>query len=657
MRSAWIKLTLAALVAMASLGCRSNGKRFVAYVAPADTVVAEVASSTEQAPGTTTPDASSEQPEITLTAHTDTAHTDAASNQAATEQNLPALPDVGSPLKQAIRQTLGQELGLKRKKTTEAEPAAAKVKQASAAAEAATDSKSQILLLPSVIDTPSTDEPTAVNSSNDPADSNARTTVEDTTAEVINTPAGQPNELNESELVEPSAAMQELVLGQVVNSVRNHFPLIQLAFERRTIASGEALSAWGAFDRKLDLFSESQPLDFYENYRHSVGLKRDTYWGGQVFAGYRIGRGIYEPWYLERETNKGGEFKAGFKAPIIRDRVVDANRSALWQAQLEQRRVEPAIFAQVIQFVREGSIAYWNWVAAGANYRINEGLLELALQRNEGLVAQVEAEEKAPIDLVDNRRIIVSREAKLIDARRKLEQTTVKLSLYFRSTTGDPLLADVSLLPDVAVALTPPTADNYGFLPDDAQQALLQRPELAELQIVRQQLNIALQQAKNETLPDVDAGLLLGQDVGEPTSSKRDKSEFEVEAMLTLSVPLERRKAMGKIRSLRGKMAQVTAKNRFAADKVVAEVRIARAALQAAVERMERASESFELAQQMQEAEQERFDLGQSSLFNLNEREKQLAEAAVDRVAAMLEYHIALADYAAAMGLDQPLMP
>lgn len=460
-----------------------------------------------------------------------------------------------------------------------------------------------------------------------------------------------------SELTQPevdssvSDLSNALRLETVVASVRNHFPLIQQAAAGRTIASGQALSASGAFDHKLEGFSESQPLDFYENYRHSFGVKRETTWGGTTYAGYRIGRGIYEPWYLERETNKGGEFKIGFMAPVVRDRWIDANRAALWQAQLERRRVEPEILARVIRSVRDGSVAYWSWVAAGVNYQIAEGLLELAEQRTEGLEAQVKAGEKARIDLVDNRRIIVSREAKVIDAQRKLQQSAIKLSLFFRSTDGQPVLSNAEQLPDGF-----PELQDFSLPQADIEQALAQRPELLELQIVRRQLSIALQQACNETRPDIDAGVKVAQDAGEPTSSKRDKSELELEALVTLSVPLERRKAMGKVRSLRGKITQVSAKSRFTSDKIVADVQIAFAALTAARERVERVAESYRLAGQMQEAEQELFDQGQSTLFNLNLREKQAAEAAAERAAALLEYYVAKSDYAAALGLVEPML-
>ncbi len=475
--------------------------------------------------------------------------------------------------------------------------------------------------------------------------------------EPITPPTTPPEEVSPPETL-PGPVAQPLELGQVITSVRRSFPLIQQAAAGRVIASGETLSALGAFDHKLEGDSVSQPLDFYENYRSGVGVKRDTLWGGQTYAGYRIGRGEFEPWYLERETNKGGEFKLGFMAPIVRDRWIDANRSELWQAQLEQRRIEPVVLAQVIYSVRDGSVAYWDWVAAGARFRIAQGLLDLAQERNRGLEAQVAAQEKAPIDLVDNRRIIVSREAILIDAGRKLQQAAVKLSLFYRAADGAPLVADDTLLPTAfpEVPETPAGEEPPALTPGDAELALSRRPELAELQTIRQQLNVALQQATNETLPDLDAGLITAQDVGEPTSAKRDKSELQLQAVITLSVPLERRKALGKVRSLQGKLAQLSAKNRFAADKIVTEVQAARAALRAASERVVRATESLELAGRMQEAEQALFEGGQSTLFNLNIREQQAAEAAAGRVDALLEYYVARADYAAALGEDLPTM-
>ncbi|QDV73951.1 TolC family protein [Botrimarina mediterranea] len=463
----------------------------------------------------------------------------------------------------------------------------------------------------------------------------------------------------DAELVPPPAPTAPPSLEELTQSVRLFFPVIQEAVAARTIASGETLAAWGAFDHKLEGNSTSQPLDFYQNYWHGLGLKRDTYWGGQTFAGYRVGRGLFEPWYLERETNKGGEFKAGFIAPLAKDRTIDLNRAELWRAELERGRVEPEIRALVLLSVRDATAAYWEWVAAAATHEVAKGVLQLGLDRTQFLERQVELGEKASIDLTDNRRIIVSRQASLVDARRKLEQSAVKLSLYLRDELGRPVVMPI----EAATAEFPPALGPEAWGESaDVVMAQANRPELEELRFVRSQFEVALRQATNEMLPDIDAGLLVAQDVGEPTSSKRDKSEFELEASVLLSVPLERRKAQGKARQLRGKLAQVRAKTQFAADKIAAESQAAHAALVAAAERVAQTSEGLQLAVQMQTAERRLYELGQSTLFNLNLREQQAAEAGLARVGALFDYHVAMANYAAALGVGSsvdltPLTP
>ena len=146
--------------------------------------------------------------------------------------------------------------------------------------------------------------------------------------------------------------------------------MLEAAYQQARIAQGNQIAAWGAFDTKLKASSENGPLGFYETYRHGAGFSRPIYDGGDVFGGYRLGRGNFQPWYLERETNEGGEFKAGFNVPLLRNREIDARRAELWRATYDRQRAEPEILTQLIFFVRDGSIAYWKWVAEGRRYEI-----------------------------------------------------------------------------------------------------------------------------------------------------------------------------------------------------------------------------------------------------------------------------------------------
>ena len=122
----------------------------------------------------------------------------------------------------------------------------------------------------------------------------------------------------------------------------------EIARLEANIARGEITSATGAYDLHLDYYNLNQPVGYYENSRSGVSLSRQLWWGGYALAGYRIGRGIFEPWYKERETNKAGEFRVGWVQPLLQGRAIDPYRVALFQANLDRQAVEPEIQQNVL---------------------------------------------------------------------------------------------------------------------------------------------------------------------------------------------------------------------------------------------------------------------------------------------------------------------
>jgi outer membrane protein TolC len=168
------------------------------------------------------------------------------------------------------------------------------------------------------------------------------------------------------------------------------------------------------------------------------------------------------------------------------------------------------------------------------------------------------------------------------------------------------------------------------------------------LQLEAERANVDVRQASNLALPAFD-GLVSGsQDVGSPTSEKRDKSQFELEAGVAFEVPLQRREAIGKLRAAQGKLAQVTAKRRLSEQKIVAQVQGARTALTAAYAGLQQAERNVELARQMEDAERVKFERGDSDLLLVNIREQATADAAVLAVDAAATYFMAQAQLRAA---------
>ena len=440
-----------------------------------------------------------------------------------------------------------------------------------------------------------------------------------------------------------------VAFDEVLASVYSSYPLLQAALYNRNIALGQQIGASGAFDTKLKGASENGPQGFYENYRQNLGIVQPTYWGGEVFAGYRIGRGDFQPWYLERQTNDAGEFKAGVQVPLARNRNIDGRRAELWKAGYERSMAEPDIQAQLISYVQDASYGYWDWVAAGEYNQIARRVLVLAEERTTRIDAQVKAGLVDPPELTDNLRLVAIRKAKAADTRRKMEQTAAKLSVYLRDGSGRPIVPTEAELP----GFPDPSPVDQLQLDQDIQTALSSRPELRMLDLLRQQTQIDYREATNQLQPELNAVVWGSQDIGEPTSSKRDKSPYESEASVYLDVPMQRRKARGKMTELQGKLAQLSAKRRITADKISVDVQMAHAALRSAWDQVVSSQESLKHAEDLAARERTNQEKGASDLLKVTLREQYAVESAEKYVDALKLYFESRADYRAAMALDQ----
>ncbi|MFN9912269.1 MAG: transporter, partial [Pirellulaceae bacterium] len=152
-----------------------------------------------------------------------------------------------------------------------------------------------------------------------------------------------------------------LKLSDVVASVYRAFPLIEQARLQQGVAAGEQLSAWGAYDLKAEGYSLNQPFGYYETYRQGLGVARQLWWGGYLGAGYRLGRGTFEQWYKERETDDGGEFKLAVIQPLLQGRAIDSQRVELFQANLRRQAVTPEIQTSLLGSALDAVEAYWSW--------------------------------------------------------------------------------------------------------------------------------------------------------------------------------------------------------------------------------------------------------------------------------------------------------
>lgn len=442
---------------------------------------------------------------------------------------------------------------------------------------------------------------------------------------------------------------ESLLLADVIASTFRSFPEIEIARLQAGVARGEVTQANGAYDLHLDYYNLNQPVGYYENNRSGVGVSRQLWWGGYAHAGYRIGRGAFEPWYKERETNKGGEFRVGWVQPLLQGRAIDPYRVQLFQANLDRQAVAPEIQQNVLAASLAAASAYWQWVQAGNVLRSQEQLLQLAIKRNEGLNRLLERGLSTRQEISINAQTISERQLKVMESRQKFRDTAFKLAIFLRDEAGTPMLARPEWLPGAFPTISRLELQDFETAFLDAQQ---RRPELNLIQIDLQKLRWEAELARNQTLPNVDFTIQGVQNVGDPATSLNDKGDFILESGVVGGVPVQRRKARGKLESTMAKIQQTEQKRWLTTNKIEMELRVARNALEVTREMVERSTQLLNETRQTLEFFRRDFASGNRDFLFLLAQEAKATEAEIKLLDAEREYYIALAKLQTVLGLD-----
>ncbi|HEY1066099.1 MAG TPA: TolC family protein, partial [Pirellulales bacterium] len=440
--------------------------------------------------------------------------------------------------------------------------------------------------------------------------------------------------------------------GEVLFSVKRHYPLLAAVEQERLIAGGKLVSAMGAFDFNLNGGFDAQGAT-YDNVRGSFGATQALPIGGiSAFAGYRNAQGDFATYNLSQKTADGGELRAGVSVPLLRDRAIDRPRANILQGGLDVRLAEPTIERQRLDFQRAASRTYWNWVAAGQRLRVAQELVELAVDRDEQLRARVAAGPTANIERIDNQQNIALRNGTLVQAQRGFQQASIELSLFLRDEAGEPSIAGEQRLPQF-----PPVEQiDVNSFESVLQTAFSLRPEPRRLRVQREKAAVEFDLARNQALPAMNAVVAASQDVGYGTSSLSGPNGLDrsnVSAGLVFQMSAQQREARGRMTTAQAQLAQATAQLRQAEDVIRAEVQDTFSALERAYEFFVQAAKRVELARLVAVAERELLRLGRSDVLRVTLREQAAFDAEIIEIGARQDYFRSLADFRAALGIEE----
>jgi outer membrane protein TolC len=447
-----------------------------------------------------------------------------------------------------------------------------------------------------------------------------------------------------------------LELRVVVDSVQRALPTVIAAERDRAAADAEMLAAEGAFDPRLRARGTIAPLGYYRTGTIDVIVEQPTpLWGASLFAGYRLGAPLvpgspgFPDYYGDRQTNSGGEIRAGVNVPLVRNGPIDRARATI-QVRSQGRELAGADLLRTrIDATRIATVRYWEWVAAGRKLLIARDLLRVARERDQGLRTRAEAGDLPRYEWQDNQRTVLARESGVVSATQSLQRAAIELGLYYRDADGAPIIATESQLPG-ELPLPDAAYTVFASQPAREAEAIARRPELARFAAQRAQARVELDLARNQMLPAVDVFAQVSQDFGASFSSSDTRGRTELSAGVAIEVPIVMRQQIGRMRAAEATLSRVEAQRDFARDRVVADVRDAATQLRAALDRVEIARREVEVALQVEQAERERFRQGDSNIFLVNQREQATAEARNRQVDVATDWLRARAAFRAAMG-------
>ena len=440
-------------------------------------------------------------------------------------------------------------------------------------------------------------------------------------------------------------AAAPLLEAEVLASSAQHFPGILKSLAEQRAAVGRTVEVLGAFDTVFSADGFDRADGFFDG-RVIGGEVKQPFreFGGEVYGGYGVSRGDFPIYEDQAFTAEDGTAKVGVMFSLLRDRAIDTRRANLVDAELGLVQADLELMLTRVGVQQRALRAYWRWVAAGHQLVVYNELLQLALDREDGLRRQVRDGSRAAIFITENAQNITRRRSLALNAQRDFRAAAFDLSFFLRDNDGETRLPPAARLPGLERISSVPMPDSGGAI----DRSLALRPELLiiDAALGRAQQRIAL--SENELKPRLDLNLEYSNGLGDEGEGGPSKNSEDVIVGLTFTVPLQRREAKGRLAQARAKRDALAFERQRLEDQIELELQNILLDLDVARDLAGLARLEMEQAETMREAERQRFENGASDFFLVNLREEAEANARIRYFAAQREAHVARANYDAA---------
>src|SRR5262245_8897675 len=341
-------------------------------------------------------------------------------------------------------------------------------------------------------------------------------------------------------------------------------------------------------------------------------------------------------------------------------------------AQNNQKISSSQFDQQLMDLVSQVQNAYWDYVFSIEDINVKQQSLNLATKTLDDSKQEVEIGTLAPSDLIRAETQVATTEDALVVSSYTSQQGEDVLKKIITSRS-DPGLFLTKLTP--VEALRRPSSTDVVPIAEAIQIALENRPELKQAQLAMQNADIDTQFTRNQLLPVLDVTASYAQNglggvqrlkstlggntvVGTVPGGISDAFgklfgfDFNTYSFgFNVLIPLTNKAGRADHDRAVGAKLLATSQVDAVAQQIALEVRNAMSQVEMNRAHIESAKKARDLAQQSADAEQQKFELGVSTLYFVLQDQTNLSIAETNEIQAMVSYTKALVALDRAMGL------
>ena len=418
--------------------------------------------------------------------------------------------------------------------------------------------------------------------------------------------------------------LKTFTLSQTLEIVKQFHPIAKQSNLLLEQAKAGMLMAQGGFDPSLFMSQESKTFDGKQYYQTlNPEIKLPLWFGVELKGGTEQNMGKA----LSTELTPGRSSYLGISVPVMKDLLFDKRRADLQISKTMLTMSKDQRQLLLNDLLLDATASYWNWVRTFQNYQNIKVILQRTAERLENIKRMVANGDRAAIDTLEAQLQWQTVSNQYNQCKMEWAQSTWGLSNFLWDATQQPYVLDSTVQPDASwLELSPVLVANEVLVSEN--EDLSSHPKIKMMASKMDILKIEKRLKVQSLLPSVKLQynfLNKGYFTAAPTHADFLSNNYK--AGIQLSVPLLQRQARGSLQQANIKIQDQQWEQSQTTLEITNKIRSYRAEVNAYLEQL-LLQQTMELQyEKLFELEEQKFKLGESSLFVLNTREVKWIEA------------------------------